>query len=173
MRSRIGREFYAFRGPRAAQRGAADGAREQVAQGRWSAPESASTQAGGFSTARIRRVRSRAALGGERDQLDAAIALGTGWRVGQALLFEAVDDAGDVGVVAVQEGGDLAHRPRLVEHAQGAEGGRPQAELAGDREERRRVDEAGEQAPGLAGGGSARRFALLRRLRSSPIEMLF
>jgi hypothetical protein len=90
-----------------------------------------------------------ATLGGEGDQLDAAVLL-RGGADGEAALFEAVDDAGDVGGIAVQEGGDLTHRLRLLECAQSAEGGGPQAELAGDCEKRRRVYEPHERAPGLA-----------------------
>jgi hypothetical protein len=50
---------------------------------------------------------------GEREQLHAAVVIGRP-SLDEAAVLQAVDDAGDVGVVAPEDAGELAHRDRLV-----------------------------------------------------------
>jgi citrate synthase len=82
----------------------------------------------------------------------------------EAAVLEAVDDARDVRVVAVQGVGELAHRDRPVgiEDAEGADLRRRELELGRDGEEAaaRGVEQLVHERPGLAGrGGPAARRA--------------
>ena len=87
---------------------------------------------------------------GELDHLHPAVVRGR-LASGQLPLFERVDDAGDVGGIAAQQLRHPPHRLRLLEEAERAEERRRDAQLVGDLDEARRVDEGDEETPGLGG----------------------